>query len=396
MPDGAAIVGYAEYPATRRSGGSGLRGGLETAADLALRALTDAGMTMGDVDGVAVAGIQEATMFAPSAVTEYLGLRACYVDAPDLGGATPAAMVWRAAMAIEAGRAQTVLCLTPGAARPGGDPAMQAIARFGTSSYRPGSPQAEFEIPFGHLGQNAPYALIAQRYGHEHAYDARALARLVAHQRASANRTPGAIFEHQPVSEEDVLASRMIASPLRLLEIVMPVEGGAAVVLTSARRARRLPHRPVRITGYGERVAWKSPYYAPDLMHPPITEAAADAFAMAGRRPADMAMAQIYDCYSITVLLALEAAGFCGKGEGMAFLRDHDMRWCGDFPINTNGGQLGYGQAGACGGMCHVVEAVRQIMGRAGERAVRRPDSAFVMGNGGIMSEQVAIILEGE
>jgi acetyl-CoA acetyltransferase len=392
----AAIVGYAEYAATKRGGAAPARNSLEMAADLASLALADAGMTLSEVDGVTVAGIHEAGMFAPSAVVEYLGLRAAYVDAPDLGGATPAAMVSRAAMAIQAGQARTVLCLTPGAARHAGDPLIHEVARYGTSSYRPGSPQAEFEIPFGHLGQNGPYALIAQRYAYEHGYDERALARLVAHQRASANRTPGAIFEHQVVTEQDVLASRMIASPLRLLEIVMPVEGGAALLVAAADRARNTPHRPVWITGYGECVAWKSPYYAPDLLHPPLTEAAAQAFAMASRRPADMDMAQIYDCYSITVLMALEAAGFCGKGEGMAFLRAHDMRWCGDFPVNTNGGQLGYGQAGAAGGMCHLVEAARQIMGRAGARAVRRADRALVVGNGGIMSEQVAIVLEGD
>src|SRR4030095_13021717 len=102
--------------------------------------------------------------------------------------------------------------------------------------------------------------------------------------------------------------------------------------------------------------------YARDLLDPPLRQAAAEAFAMAGTAPTAMSMAQIYDCYLITVLLSLEAAGFCERGEGMAFLREHDMTWNGDFPINTNGGQLGYGQTQLAGGMGHVVEAARQLM----------------------------------
>ena len=366
---------------------------LEQAADLALLALDDAGLTLKDVDGISVRGVYVSQQFLPATVAEYLGVRIAYGEAPDLGGAASAGMVWRAAAAIEREVASMVLCLYPGNYPPS-SPGNSAWADFGASSYLPGSPQAEFEIPYGHLGQNAPYAMIAQRYGHVHGYDPRAMARLVVQQRINACANPQAIFHGQPLTEDDVLASPMIADPLHMLEIVRPVRGGTAVVVSSEDVAKRTRHRPVEVAGYGEGIATKSPQWG-DMLDPPLREAAAKAFAMAGLTPAQMQGAQIYDCYTIAVLMALEAAGFCAKGEGMELLRTRDLTFAGDFPLNTNGGQLGYGQAGGAGGMTHVIEGYRQIAGRAGERQIKGCDTMFVSGNGGIMSEQVALILKG-
>ncbi len=390
----AAIVGAAEYPA-RRFSEVPTANSLEQAADLALLALHDAGLTLGDVDGISVRGIYVTDQFLPATVAEYLGVRIGYGEAPDLGGAAAAGMAWRAAAAIEQGLATVVLCIYPGNYPPPA-PAGEGQARsFGASSYLPGSPQAEFEIPYGHLGQNIPYAFIAQRYAHDHGYDPQALARLVVHQRRSANANPHAIFHGETLTEADVLASRMIADPLRMLEIVRPVRGGTAVVVASPDVARRTRHRPVLISGYGEGIAHKSPQFARDLLDPPLREAAATAFSMAGLAPRQMDGAQIYDCYTIAVLMALEAAGFCAPGEGMEFLRSHDMSFAGDFPLNTNGGQLGFGQAGGAGGMTHVIEGYRQVAGRAGPRQIAHCETMFVSGNGGIMSEQVALVLKG-
>jgi acetyl-CoA acetyltransferase len=116
---------------------------------------------------------------------------------------------------------------------------------------------------------------------------------------------------------------------------------------------------------------------------------------MANLKPADMHMAQIYDCYTITVMLTLEDAGFCKKGEGLQFLRDHNFTFQGDFPMNTHGGQLSFGQTGSAGGMTQVIEAVHQIQGRADARQLKRHDLAYVSGTGGVMSEQGALILQG-
>jgi acetyl-CoA acetyltransferase len=143
-------------------------------------------------------------------------------------------------------------------------------------------------------------------------------------------------------------------------------------------------------------VSYKTPTYAADLLQTPMRAAAARAFAMAGLAPADVDMVSLYDCYTITVLMTLEDAGFCPKGTGMSFVTSHDLTYLGDFPVNTAGGQLSYGQAGTAGGMHHVCDATRQIMGRAGGNQVRDCDVAFVSGNGGIMSEQVALVLAGE
>jgi len=127
----------------------------------------------------------------------------------------------------------------------------------------------------------------------------------------------------------------------------------------------------------------------------PVGPAAQRAFAMAGLRPEDMHAAQIYDCYTITVLLTLEDAGFCPKGEGMRFVLEHDLTFRGDFPMNTHGGQLSFGQAGSAGGFSQVIEAFDQIAGRAGERQLPVCDQVFVSGTGGVMSEQGALILQG-
>jgi len=199
-----------------------------------------------------------------------------------------------------------------------------------------------------------------------------------------------------PITIDDVLASPMIADPLHRLEIVMPCMGGAGVIVTSADVARRTRNRPVWIKGFGEHIAFKTPTYAEDLLRSPVSKAADRAFDMAGLRRSDMDMASIYDCYTITVLMSIEDAGFCEKGKGMEFVASHDLTYAGDFPLNTAGGQLSFGQAGMAGGMHHVVDGARQIMGRAGEAQVRDCNTAFVTGNGGIMSEQVALILGGD
>jgi len=144
------------------------------------------------------------------------------------------------------------------------------------------------------------------------------------------------------------------------------------------------------------RLTFKTPTYAPDLLRSPISAAAGRAFAMAGIDRGSVDMASIYDCYTITVLMSLEDAGFCEKGKGIEFVNSHDLTFRGDFPLNTAGGQLSFGQAGMAGGMHHVCDGARQVMGRAGDAQVRDCNTAFVSGNGGIMSEQVALVLQGD
>jgi acetyl-CoA acetyltransferase len=320
-----------------------------------------------------------------------------FAERLDLGGATAVGMVWRAAAAIELGVCEVVVMATPSAPAPPSPVPRRPDDRmvYGASSSAWGSPQAEFELPYGNVAQNCGYAMYAQRYHDLHGWDERARAKIAADQRVSACANPDAVFFGKPISVDDVLASRVIAAPLHLLEIVMPCVGGAAIVVTSAERARRTAHRPVAITGFGERLTHKTPTYSPELPRTPVGAAAASAFGMAGITPADVDMVQLYDCYTITALLTIEDSGFCGPGEGMRFVREHDLSYRGDFPCNTHGGQLGFGQTGLSGGMSQVVEAIRQVQARADDRQLRHHDTAYVTGTGGVMSEQSALVLQG-
>ena len=393
----AAIVGYAQRTPRRHFTGTP-RFALEQWAELAADALADAGIDPREVDGVCVGSdVAEAALFSPATVAEYCGWSVNFAERLDLGGASSVGMVWRAAAAIELGLCDVVVCACASSPRPEPPvkPRPDDRVLFGASSNIWGSPQAEFDIPYGNLGQNVGFASYAQRYHDAHGWDERSRAKIASDQRASACANPDAVFYGKPLTPEDVLASKPIASPLRMLEIVMPVTGGAAVVVTSLERAKRLPRRPVAVTGFGEHLTHKTPTYAPSLDLTPIQQAARSAFTMAGRAPADVDMVQLYDCYTITVLLTIEDSGFCGKGEGLDFVKTHDLSYAGDFPCNTHGGQLGFGQPGLAGGMSHVVEAVAQIQGRSGERQLRKHDLAYVSGTGGIMSEQTAVLLEG-
>ncbi|KUI13574.1 transporter [Mycolicibacterium acapulense] len=396
----AAIVGYVELPPERLNKATPAPFTLEQWAELASAALQDAGLSGELVNGIVTSHLAESEIFVPSTIAEYLGVRANFAELVDLGGASAAAMVWRAAAAVELGLCDVVLCALPARyitpmSEKKPKPLVDAVF-FGSSSNQYGSPQAEFEIPYGNLGQNGPYGQVATRYGAVYGYDERAMAKIVVDQRVNANHTEGAVWKDRPLTVDDVLGSPIIADPLHMLEIVMPCVGGAAVVVTSADIAKRARNRPVWIKGFGEHVLFKTPTYAADLLHTPMAEAAATAFGMTDLTRTDMDMVSIYDCYTITVLLSLEDAGFCEKGKGMQFVADHDLTFRGDFPVNTAGGQLGFGQAGLAGGMHHVCDATRQIMGRADAAQVPDCNRAFVSGNGGILSEQTALILEGD
>ncbi len=275
----AAIVGFHELPAARKPTGKP-EFTIEQWARLAAAVVADAGLRVDQVDGLVTTGVFESEIFVPSTVVDYLGLKVNFAEYVDLGGASAAAMVWRAAAAIELGICEAVLCAIPAnfltpmnKTRP---PNMGDALYFGASSFRYGSPQAEFEIPYGYLGQNGPYAQVAQMYAAAYGYDERAMAKIVVDQRVNANHTPGAVFRDKPITIEDVLDSPIIASPLHMLEIVMPCMGGSAVLVTNERLARQGRNRPVWIKGFGERVPYKSPVYAEDPLHTPMLTVAPD------------------------------------------------------------------------------------------------------------------------
>lgn len=396
----AAIVGAAQYKPEKYKTAKQMFH-LEQVADLAHQALVDAGLEAKDLDGLVVSGAQfhEAEVFVPAMAAEYLGIEVNFAEVVDLGGCTGVGMVWRAAVAIEMGLCQAVLCVIPARMAPfapNENPAWLFEAmKYGGHSTRFGAPEAEFDLPYGHMGQNTGYAMIAQRYAAQYGYSSEAMAKLAVDQRTNAQANPDAIFYNQPLTIRDVLDSKMVADPLRVLEIVMPVAGGAAVIVASTELLNKTKHRGAVIKGFGERLSFKSPSYAKDMTLTPMAVAAKKAFEMSGLTPNDMHAAQIYDCYTITVLLSLEDAGFCKKGEGMKFLLENDLTFKGNFPLNTHGGQLSFGQSGAAGGMSQIIEAFHQISGRAGERQLAKCDNVFVTGTGGVMSEQGALVLQG-
>jgi acetyl-CoA acetyltransferase len=188
----------------------------------------------------------------------------------------------------------------------------------------------------------------------------------------------------------------MITTPLHLLEIVMPVAGAEAVIVTSAKRAAQGAQKPVRLTGAGEKVTHRAVSQAPSLTSGPLKPAMERAFAQSGRRAQDMQLLSLYDCYTIMVAATIEDAGLAKPGEFGAFLRDAGLGHDGAYALNTHGGQLGFGQPDLAGGMTHVVEAVRQLRGDAPGRQIPNCRHALVTGNGATMSEAVALVLEAE
>jgi acetyl-CoA C-acetyltransferase len=356
---------------------------LKMMGQLTAEALNDAGLDKRDLDGLLVGmPFADPGMLYPASAAEVLGINPRMLNVVDIGGATPAGMIWRAAAAIDAGMCNAVLCI------------VADLNKLGDQKVPVVSVQREFEAPYGNIGANCGYALIAHRHIYEYGTKPEQMAKIAVDQRKNALKNPLATFNDKPLTIEDVLASRMIVDPLHIFEIVSPCSGGAAVIVASPEIAKRAKNPAIWLLGAGEYSNHATITYAPSLTDSPIKPAADLAFKMAGVERKDVDLVCPYDCYTITVLVTLEDAGFCKKGQGGPFVMEHDLSYAGDFPSNTHGGQLSFGQPGLGGGMSHVTEAIRQLMSRGGERQVKDARLGYVNGNGGIMSEQVSLILE--
>jgi acetyl-CoA C-acetyltransferase len=376
----AAAIGIGELKPLKEPGDATALGLM---AAVAAEAIADAGLEKKDIDGF-LTGVpfNDPGMIYPAAAAEVLGLTTRMLNIVDIGGASPAGMMWRAAAAINAGICNAVLCV------------VADVNALGDQRPPTISVQREFEFPYGNIGANCGYALIAQRHMFEFGTRAEQMAKVAVDQRANALKNPLATFNQKPLTIEEVINSRMISDPLHLYEIVSPVTGAEAFIMASPEVAKRAKHPPIWLLGAAEAADHASITYAPSITHSPIRVSSEAAFKMAGLKRKDMDLVCPYDCYTITVIVTLEDAGFCKKGQGGPFVMEHDLTYSGDFPCNTHGGQLSFGQAGLAGGATHVVEGIRQLMGRGGERQVKNAARAFVQGNGGIMSEQVSLILE--
>src|SRR5229473_5656615 len=296
---------------------------------LTAEVLNDAGLEKKDLDGLLVGmPFADPGMIYPASLAEVLGINPRMLNVVDIGGASAAGMIWRAAAAIDAGMCNAVLCI------------VADLNRLGDQKVPVISVQREFEAPYGNIGANCGYAMIAHRHMHEYGTTARQMANVAVDQRTSALKNPLATFNDKALTIDDVLNSRMIVDPLHLYEIVSPVSGGAAIIIASPEVAKRSKNTPVWLIGAGEYANHSTITYAPSLTESPVKTAAEAAFKMAGLQPQDMDFVSPYDCYTITVIVTLEDAGFCKKGQGGAFVWDHDLSYAGDFPCNTHGGQL--------------------------------------------------------
>lgn len=359
-----AVIGIGELRPIRRRPD---RTGIGLAAEVAIEAIADAGLLKEDIDGL----ITELALGEPAQLAEYLGIRPRWAHGVNMFGATGAIMLPLAVMAVSTGMANNVVCVINTAA---GDvlPGMGA----------PNTYQANYEFPYGPgVAQNSNYAMIAQRHMFEFGTTQEQLAKIAVDQRFNAQANPLAAFYGTPLTIDDVMNSRMVSDPLKLLECVMPTTGAAAMVVTSADRARSGPHPPVYLLGAGVSIEHGiPPAHAIKMVDTPVKLSARQAFQNAQLSPRDMDMLSLYDCYTITVAVSLEDAGFCKKGEVGDFVTSTDFTYKGNLPMNTHGGQLSFGQSGLAGGFSHVIESVRQMMGRAGERQVPKLDFCFVNG----------------
>lgn len=373
-----AIVGVAESD-LGVTGSSILR--LQTQATCA--ALDDAGLAIRDIDGLCTNGLSR---FSTTQFAEYVGISPVWTDSTFAGGASYEIFVGRAAEAIRAGLCETVL-ITYGSVQ------RSARSRSLGGVVEPHTPAAWYEAPYGALDPISLYAMAAQRHMHEFGTTPEQLAEVAVAARGWALLNPKA-FHHSsgPLTVDAVLASPMVSSPLHALDCCLVTDGGGAVVVTTLERARVLRQPVIRVLGHGEASTNMSMSQIPDLTSTGAVDSSRRALRMAGLAPEAIDVIQLYDSFTITVLLTLEALGLCPRGESGPFVAGGRLGPGGDRPINTSGGGLSYCHPGMFG-IFLVIEAVRQLRGEAGGRQLRRARTALCHGTGGILSTHATVIL---
>jgi acetyl-CoA acetyltransferase len=364
--------------------------GFEHHAQAMQRVIADAGLTKADIDGFASAGT--AGMGGePVEVAEYLGIDHRYIDTTMVGGAAFEFHVQHAAAAIRQGLCETVLISY-------GSDQLTAMGRtLGTGGMHAGGARvggpAQFEAPWG-LSLVGAYAMAARRHMHEFGTTSEHLAEIAVGVREFAGFNPNAMHR-EPITVDDVLSSRLIADPLHKLDCCVISDGGGAVLMTTAERAKDLRQPPVYVLGTAAAQTHWNISQMPDLAETAAARVAPIAFEQAGLGPEDIATVQLYDSFTITVLLLLEDLGFCKKGEGGHFVAEGHLRRGGSLPLNTDGGGLSSSHSGMRG-IFLIIEAVRQLRGHAGAAQVPDCRSALAAGSGGWLSCMGVTILGSE
>jgi len=372
---GAIIAGAAETDQIGKLPGHST---LQLHCEAALNAVADAGLTLKDIDGIATVSSP-----GPVQVAHSLGIVPRWIDGTGVGGTSFLLHVRHAVAAIAAGHASTVLVTHGESGR----------SRVGATRYRPdpSSPAGQFESPYGTMGATTLFTIPALRYMKETGLTHEQLAYVAVAQRRWAAKNPRAAYR-DPITVDDVLASRLVAYPFHLLECCLVTDGGGALVVTAADRAADFPRPAVHVLGTGESAETPLISQLADFTESRAFRLAGQAaFAEAGITVGDVGHLMIYDAFAHVPIYGLEALGFVKKGEAGPFIADGNTEPGGSLPLNTNGGGLSYTHTGMYG-MFAILEAVRQVRGEAAAQ-VPGPEISVVLGNGGMFATSGVLVL---
>lgn len=374
LKDKCAIVGLGYTVQGKVPGRSGTSFYVEASKN----AIADAGLQVQDIDGIIIQPCPTDLRVSAFSLAQELGLNLRYGADQQLHGASSCAIIQHAAMAVDAGLCNYCLCAFADTSR-SGSPTTGIVYQMAMGT----------NAAYGMFGVAAGYAMIARRYMHEYGITSRQFGAVAVACRKHASLNPIAQMR-EPITIEDHQNSRWIVEPLHLLDCCLVSDGGRALIVTSAERARNLKQPPVYIMGMGQGHPLNDLLQRENLLDTGAVESGKTAFAMAGITPADVDVCAIYDSFTFVVLMQLEALGFCGKGEGGAFVEEGRIELGGELPTNTSGGLLSevYIQ-----GWVGPHEAVRQLRSDCGERQVPGAEIALVTASGGVMSTHSTVIL---
>jgi len=376
---GAALAGLGEAPG---------RSSEDIAIEASVKALAEAGLTTRHVDAVFGSLPGNANPLSALLIAEMLGIQPRFTDNNRTGGSTFLSYTLMAAMALKEGLCETALIFYGSNQRTASGKLVSSVKPFA------------YEAPYAPIFPATSYALAASRHMHEYGTTREQLAAVAVAARAWANLNPQA-FMRGPLGVADVLASRMVSSPLTVRDCCLVTDGGAAIVMTRADRARHLPKKPVYLLGAAAATTHMNIVAMADLTRTAAVDSGQRAMAMAGVAPRDIDVVQLYDAFTINTILFLEDLGFCAKGEGGRFVADGNLiSGVGRLPFNTDGGGLCNNHPSDRGGITKVIEAVRQARGEAHPRVqVPNCDLVLAHGTGGLLGSRMGsatLILERE
>ncbi|WP_096671782.1 thiolase [Polaromonas sp. AET17H-212] len=367
---GASLAGLGEAPG---------RTSEDIAVEASYKALAEAGLTTMDVDAVYGSLPGDCNPLSALLLAEIMGIHPKITDNNRSGGSTFLSYTLSAAIAIKEGLCETALIFYGSNQRSSSGKLVSSVRPFA------------FEAPYNPIFPATSYALAASRHMHQYGTTREQMAAVAVAARQWANMNPEA-FMKGPLTVEDVLNARMVSSPLTVRDCCLVTDGGAALVMVSAKRAKDFPKKPVYLLGAAAATSHMNIVAMPDLTESAAKDSGQRAFAMAGMKPSDVDVIELYDAFTINPILFLEDLGFCKKGEGGPFVASGAIAPGGSLPVNTNGGGLSCVHPGMYG-MFTLVEAVRQLRGECGERQVKGAEVALCHGNGGVLSSQITNIL---